>query len=294
MGRRPAVLLAAPASVALALLLAVSVPVAGAGDVTSANDAEGDISLPDVDIVKVEAGVLPAGNRRIPPGTEGLAVWVKFTFAGQWPPAADLFSWFASDSKFFPDPDEPGQTIHLSGVTQRHDGASRTFPVCADDSSSCPPQRFPVQAIVTPGALFLIQGIPYRPTQLSVRAAAGVQPNPTASREIDAVPDNEAARIRVNLDPVDPFASSGRTTTDDDSTGADTDTAARDGSDPRDTGSDDGGFPILIVIIVLVVVGIGLVVFFAARRAGPVSGTYPDWDATYPDWQPPSPDDRHA
>lgn len=190
--------------VAVATLVALAALLGGppAGAET---DPAGDIDAASVDILEVEAGVLPPGHELTPTGTEGIAVWVRFRFASPWPPSDALFSWFASDSKFFPDPDRPGQTIHLSGFTQRHDGVSDTGSVCANDSSSCPARPFLVQAHPqTDGTLLIVQGIPYRPTSLGVRAAAGIQETSTGQRRIDQVP-NSGVPIPVSLTPVDPL-----------------------------------------------------------------------------------------
>jgi hypothetical protein len=277
------------AAATIGCALVVSAGAAHAGAIGSIVDPRGDLPQAQLDMVRVEAGVLPTGHARTPVGTEGIAVWVKYTFAAPGTPPSDLFSWFVANSLLFPDPARAGQTIHLSAFTQRHNGVPSTFPQCAADSSSCPTRPFPVEAVVVNDALFLVVGIPYRPTQLAFRAQSGVQATSTGSRVVDSAPDNQTSTVPVNLAPVDPFVSSVTTTTQ--STPRTSEARDRDTDASRDDGEDDGGgFPIVIVVVVIVVVvGVGvLVARFVTRQQ--VGGTYPDWSATYPDWEAPEPD----
>jgi hypothetical protein len=195
-----------PALAAACALAFGSAGAAFAGEAVMRDDPGGDIGLASVDIRRVEAGVLPPGHPLTPPGTGGTVVWVHRFVAGDWPPVPGLFSTVASYSRVVDDPDEPGQTLHVSGFTQRHDGVLTTGSTSQPDSSSCPSQPFPDVAHPQPdGSLILVQRVPYTPDDLAVRAAAGVQPTPTGTRAVDQVPD-DGARIPVSLTPVDPLA----------------------------------------------------------------------------------------
>ncbi|MGQ0826281.1 MAG: hypothetical protein ACT4OX_14830, partial [Actinomycetota bacterium] len=223
-------------------------------------DASGEVSVPNFDILDVEAGILPEGHPMIPTDTRGIAVWVRIQFGAPFPPPDDVQGWVFSDSKFYPDPDKPGQTIHVSGSFNRNTTQGTiTRSSCAADTSSCPP-AFPVKTHPQPdGSLIIVNGLPSRPQEISFRAAATfLRPGTTNQTELDQFPDNQVP-VPINMTPVDPVVASGETT-------------------------DDGGSSAVIIIVVVAVValvGLGLVVFIVRRR--PTVPPYCDWQLVYDD-----------
>lgn len=273
------------------LLLAVSALPAFAAEET---DPQGDIPEGTVDIVGWEAGILPADSDLVNDSDALTWVWVKVRTADGFTPSDDLFSWFASFSMFFPDPDDPARDIHLSMAIQRHDGQAATFPECPPDSASCPPDPFEVSTtVLDDGTLLMIACIPYEIDELSVRTRTGVLPTEDGTFTDDWGPDDMTAQP-VDLTPRDPREPEPEPTTTTTTTQPTTTTtqptttteavtttqgAEATGAEPEGD-SEDEGLPgwLLIVLIVggLALGGIGW--WLLAARGDPCQEILEAWE----------------